>query len=66
MFKNVKLKSDFEDQLKEQEQALEKKEEKQLLELERPSIQPLFKGFIHPNPVNLSQKLLKLMAKEIV
>ena len=59
---NVKFKSGFEDHLEKQEQLLEE-EEQQVLELERPSIQPLFKGFIHPNPVNLSPKIAEISGK---
>ncbi|SEM28478.1 hypothetical protein SAMN04487786_1601 [Paenisporosarcina quisquiliarum] len=60
---NVKFKSDFEDHLEKQEQLLEEEEEQQLSELERPSIQPLFKGFIHPNPVNLSPIIAEISGK---
>lgn len=59
---NVKFKSGFEDHLEKQEQLFEE-EEQQVLELERPSIQPLFKGFIHPNPVNLSPKIAEISGK---
>ena len=59
---NVKFKSDFDDHLEQQEQLLEE-EEKQSLELEKPSIQPLFKGFIHPNPVNLSPEIAAISGK---
>lgn len=58
----VKFKSGFEDQLEEQEQLIEEEEE-QLLEKESPSIQPLFKGFIHPNPVNLSPIIAEINGK---
>ena len=58
---HVKFKSVFDDHLEEQEQLLE--EEEQLSELERPSIQPLYKGFIHPNPVNLSPKIAEINGK---
>lgn len=60
---NVKFKSDFEDHLEKQEQLLEEEEEQRLSELERPSIQPLFKGFIHPNPVNLSPIIAEISGK---
>lgn len=60
---NVKFKSDFEDHLEKQEQLLEEEEEQQLSELERPSIQPSFKGFIHPNPVNLSPIIAEISGK---
>ncbi len=59
---NVKFKSDFEDHLEKQEQLLEEEEEQQLSE-RRPSIQPLFKGFIHPNPVNLSPIIAEISGK---
>lgn len=59
----VKFKSDFEDHLEKQAQFLEEEEEQQLSERERPSIQPLFKGFIHPNPVNLSPKIAEISGK---
>lgn len=54
----VKFKSGFEDHLEEHEV-----EEEQLLEKGSPSIQPLFKGFIHPNPVNLSLKIAEINGK---
>ena len=59
---HVKFKSDFDDHLEEQEQLIEEEEE-QLLEKERPSIQPLFKDFIHPNPVNLSPIIAEINGK---
>ncbi|QUG40880.1 hypothetical protein KD050_16535 [Psychrobacillus sp. INOP01] len=59
---NAKFKSVFDDHLEEQEQLLEEEEE-QLLESERPSTQPLFKGFIHPNPVNLSPRIAEINGK---
>ncbi|MFJ7825169.1 hypothetical protein [Psychrobacillus sp. NPDC096623] len=59
---NVKFKSDFEDHLEKQEQLLEE-EQNQVSELERPSIQPLFKSFIQPNPVNLSPKIAEINGK---
>ncbi|MEK5146355.1 hypothetical protein MKX53_04880 [Psychrobacillus sp. FSL K6-4615] len=58
----VKFKSGFDDHLEEQEQFLEEEAE-QLMEQERPSIQPLFKGFIHPNPVNLSPLIAEISGK---
>lgn len=59
---NVKFKSNFEDHLEKQEQLLEE-EEQFLSEQESPSIQPLFKGFIQPNPVNLSPKIAEINGK---
>lgn len=59
----IKMKSIFEDHLEREEQELIKEEAQQLSEVDGPSGLPLFKGFIQPNPVNLSPKIAEINGK---
>ncbi|TQR20199.1 hypothetical protein [Psychrobacillus vulpis] len=59
----IRMKSNFDKHLEQQEQKFEKSQEKQLLDSKEPSILPLFKSFIQPNPVNLSPKVAEISRK---
>lgn len=59
----IKMKSIFEEELKDQEEELENNEEKQLLKGNEASIPPPYKGFIQPNPVNLSIQIAEINGK---
>lgn len=59
----IRMKSIFDKHLEEQEQELEGNEEEQQLSSKEPSILPLYKGFIQPNPVNLSPKIAEINGK---
>lgn len=59
----IKMKSIFDKRLEEQQQKHEVKKEKQQVNHDEPSILPLFKGFIQPNPVNLSLEISKINGK---
>ena len=59
----IKMKSIFEEKLKDQEEELEKNEEKQLLKGNESSSPTPYKGFIQPNLVNLSMKIAEINGK---
>lgn len=61
----VKMKSMFDEHLEAQEQQIEEHDENEVfLEKDsRTSSPPLYKGFIHPNPVNLSPKIAEINGK---
>ncbi|MFF2752269.1 hypothetical protein ACFVR1_00760 [Psychrobacillus sp. NPDC058041] len=59
----IRMKSIFEERLVDQERKLKNNKEKQLLHADEPSILPLFKNFIQPNPVNLSPEIAKINGK---
>lgn len=59
----IKMKSIFEEKLKNQEEELEKKEEKRLLKGNESLSPPPYKDFIQPNPVNLSIKIAEINGK---
>lgn len=56
----IQKKSLFEGFLEEKEQ---EQEEKNRLEQYNPSTPPLFKNFIHPNPINLSSNIVEIRSK---
>lgn len=58
----IRMKSIFDKHL-EEVQELEDNEEKQQLSSKEPSILPLYKSFIQPNPVNLSPKIAEINGK---
>lgn len=57
----VKMKSSFDDHLEKQTQKDE--EEKQLMEQNGQTDPPLYKGFIQPNPINLSPIIAEISGK---
>ncbi|WP_391120536.1 hypothetical protein [Psychrobacillus sp. L3] len=59
----IRMKSIFDERLEEQGRKLEEKEKQQQLDYEIPSTLPLYKGFIQPNPVNLSPKIAEINGK---
>lgn len=61
----VKMKSMFDEHLEAQEHQIEEQEENEVfLEKDsRTSSPPLYKGFIHPNPVNLSPIIAEINGK---
>ncbi|WP_144509470.1 hypothetical protein [Bacillus sp. FJAT-22090] len=60
---SIKMKSIFDDHLEREEQELIEEEEKQFSEVDGPSNLPLYKGFIQPNPINLSPKIAEISGK---
>ncbi|MEK3974289.1 MULTISPECIES: hypothetical protein [unclassified Psychrobacillus] len=62
---NVKMKSIFDDHLADlqQKEGIEQQEEKQLSGNKELSSLPLSKGFIQPNPVNLSPIIAEISGK---
>ena len=61
----IKMKPLFENHLAElqEKEISDEQQDKELLERQEPSIPPLYKSFIHPNPVNLSPIIAEISGK---